>query len=260
MKSIGEKSIRLRINHLFFVCWLVSSSFPFWDRPAALLAQETQPALAGETTNRPSAAKTGAAGGAWSPALTGERHPLYRISRSDVVELNFSFTPEFHQVLTVQPDGYLTLKELPPLHVAGMTVPQLQAALEEAYASILHDPEITVVLKDFERPYFTVSGEVSRPGKYELRGETTVTEALAIAGGLTNQAKHSQVVLFRRVSEQMAEAKLLNIKHMFQTRNLGEDIAIHSGDMLFVPQNGLSKIRRFLPTSTLSLYGNATRF
>ncbi|MBS1852380.1 MAG: polysaccharide export protein [Acidobacteria bacterium] len=225
-----------------------------------MLAQEAPPVLAGETVSRPWDAKTGTAGGAWSPALTGERHPLYRIARSDVVELNFSFTPEFHQVLTVQPDGYLALKDLPALYAAGMTVPQLQEALVEAYAGILRDPEITVILKDFERPYFTVSGEVARPGKYELRGEMTVTEALAVAGGWNGQAKHSQVVLFRRVSPLMAEAKLLNLKRMFQTRDLGEDVAVHSGDMLFVPRNALSKIRQFLPTSSLGLYGNATRF
>jgi polysaccharide export outer membrane protein len=248
------------MDRVALVCWLALSGFPFWESPAALLAQEAPPVVAGETVSRPWDAKTGTAGGAWSPALTGERHPLYRIARSDVVELNFSFTPEFHQVLTVQPDGYLALKDLPALYAAGMTVPQLQEALVEAYAGILRDPEITVILKDFERPYFTVSGEVARPGKYELRGEMTVTEALAVAGGWNGQAKHSQVVLFRRVSPLMAEAKLLNLKRMFQTRDLGEDVAVHSGDMLFVPRNALSKIRQFLPTSSLGLYGNATRF
>jgi|SRR5215469_1618734 len=55
----------------------------------------------------------------------------------------------------------------------------------------LHDPEVTVLLKDFERSYFIASGEVTRPGKYELHGPTTVTTAVAMAGGFTQQSKHS---------------------------------------------------------------------
>src|SRR5258708_23626990 len=39
------------------------------------------------------------------PAFGGERHPLYRLSKLDTVDLNFTFSPEFNQSLTVQPDG-----------------------------------------------------------------------------------------------------------------------------------------------------------
>ena len=49
------------------------------------------------------------------------------------------------------------------------------------------------MLKDFEKPYVLASGEVTRPGKYELRGDLTVSEAVAMAGGLTHEARHTQV-------------------------------------------------------------------
>src|SRR5258705_11245149 len=44
------------------------------------------------------------------PALTGVRHPLYRLHKSDVVEVKFTFSPEFDQTVTVRPDGYVALK------------------------------------------------------------------------------------------------------------------------------------------------------
>jgi protein involved in polysaccharide export with SLBB domain len=119
---------------------------------------------------------------------------------------------------------------------------------------MLHEPEIDVVLKEFDRPYFIASGEVGKPGKYDLHGDTTVTAAVAIAGGFTGQAKHSQVVLFRHVSDDTVEAKLLNIKSMLAHRDLREDVHLRPGDMLFVPQNLISKIRRYLPVSSLGMY------
>ena len=126
--------------------------------------------------------------------------------------------------------------------------------MKTAYANILHDPVIAVSLKDFEKPYFIASGEVAKPGKYDLRSDLTVTEAVAIAGGFDEKSKPSQVVLFRPVSGGGFEAKLINVKKLLASRNLSEDIRLQPGDMLYVPQNALSKIRPFLPTSGVSAY------
>jgi polysaccharide export outer membrane protein len=223
-------------------------------------AQEQRPSVAVETSGLAETTQSGKADGTWSPALTGERRPLYRLRRSDVIEIGFAFAPEFNQTVSVLPDGFIMLRGLPDLYAAGATVPELRAAIKGAYAATLHDPEVTIVLKDFDRPYFTVSGQVMHAGKYELRADTTVTEAVAIAGGFTEQAKHSQVLVFRRVSDQVAEAHLLNVKHMMNSRNLTEDIHLRPGDLIFVPQNTISKIRRYLPTSSLSLYSTPTQF
>lgn len=224
------------------------------------VAAQAQKLETAEAQARPDAARSGTAGGVWSPALTGERHPLYRLHKSDVLDLNFNFAPEFNQTLTVQPDGFITLRDVPEVYVEGMTLPEFQAAIGKAYAGILQGPEVTVTLKDFDKPYFVASGEVSHPGKYELRGDTTVTEALAMAGGLTRQAKHSQLVLFRRVSDSLAEARVLDVKHMLNSRDLTEDLHLKPGDLLFVPQNTISKVQRYLPVSNLSTYWNPSQF
>lgn len=80
-----------------------------------------------------------------------------------------------------------------------------------------------MALKDLDRPYFIVGGEVGKPGKYELRSDTTVAEAVQIARGLTPDAKHSQVVLFRWVNDDLVETRLLNLKKMLKESSLKED-------------------------------------
>ena len=141
-----------------------------------------------------------------------------------------------------------------------MTVPELQEAIRKAYAATMHDPEVTLVLKDFDPPFFLAGGQVNHPGKYELRADLTVTEGVAIAGGFNDQARHSQVVLFRQVSDDLVESRVLNVKQMLKSRNLEEDIHLKPGDLIYVPQNTISKIRRYLPTSNLSLYSSPTQF
>jgi len=206
------------------------------------------------------AAKPGRADGLGNPLLGGERHPLYRLRPSDVVEISFTVAPEFNQTLTVLPDGNVTLKDAGMVAAQGLNLDEFRAAVEKAYQGYLHDPQVAVALKDFERPYFIVGGEVGRPGKYELRSDTTVAEAVQIAGGLTQQAKHSQVVLFRPVNDDLVEARLLNLKKMLQQRRLQEDAHLQPGDLVFVPQNLISKIDRFLTKPSVSMYVNSSQF
>jgi protein involved in polysaccharide export with SLBB domain len=216
-----------------------------------------------ETTGEPAAAataKSGIADGKASPALTEARRPLYRLCKSDVLDIVFTFSPEFNQTATVQPDGYIPLRGTQQIYAEGTTVPDLGAEIREAYMGVLHDPEVSVTLKDFDKPFFIAGGEVGRPGKYELRSDTTVAEAVAMAGGFSPRAKHSQVVLFRRISDEVVESHLLNIKAMLKSRQLQEDMHLRSGDLLYVPQNLISKIRQFMPASNLSLYSTPTQF
>jgi polysaccharide export outer membrane protein len=146
------------------------------------------------------------------------------------------------------------------IFVESATLAEASNAVRGAYALMLHEPEVTLTLKDFEKPYFIATGEVGHPGKYELRSETTVTEAVAIAGGFTQQAKHSQVVLFRRVSEQFAETRVLNIKQALRARKLDEDVRLRPGDLVYVPQNQISKVRKFIPIPSLGMYYNPASF
>jgi polysaccharide export outer membrane protein len=176
------------------------------------------------------------------------------------VEVTFTVAPEFNQTLTVQPDGYVMLKDAGPVEAQGLTVPEFSHAVQAAYQGYLHDPEAAVVLKDFERPYFVVGGKVGKPGKYELRSDTTVAEAVEIAGGFTAEAKHSQVVLFRRVDEDLVETRVLNLKKMLKENSLKEDVHLRAGDLIFVPQSTISKIARFMSKPSVSMYINPYQF
>lgn len=189
-----------------------------------------------------------------SPTL--QRRSRYQLRLSDVLALSFPFTPEFDQTATVQPDGYITLRGVGSIRVEGQTIPQVIPMLRNAYAKILHDPVITVELRDFERPYFIVGGEVGHPGKFDLRGQTTAVEAVAIAGGLRDSAKHSEVLLFHRVEDGWLRAESVNVKKLLKEGNLEEAAYLQPGDFLYVPKNTFSKIARFIPSTSLGAYVN----
>ena len=146
--------------------------------------------------------------------------PRYRLREGDSFDIQFAFAPEFNETVSVQPDGYITLKSLGTILAEGLTVPEITQKIEQSYAGILHDQQITISLKDFEKPYFLATGQVGKPGKYELRSDLTIIEGIAVAGGLTESSKHSQVVLFRPLPNGLTEAHLIDVKKMLTSRNL----------------------------------------
>lgn len=218
-----------------------------------LLVAIVLPAQTAETHT----SQTGSDASASRGVTLSERQPRYQVRKSDVLGVSFALSPEFDQVISVQPDGFITLKAAGSIPAEGLTVPELTSAIQVAYSKILHQPIVTIDLKEYDKPYFIAAGELGKPGKYELRSDLTVTQAVAVAGGFTQASRHSQVVLFRPSSPGMTEARVINVKKMLKSRDLAEDIHLRPGDMIFVPQNRISKIARYLPTSSLGMYSPA---
>ena len=169
----------------------------------------------------------------------------YRLTPGDVLEFRFPFVPDLNQTVSVQPDGFISLKDIRDLKVQGRTLAQVKEDVLESYAPFVREPVFTISLLQFEKPYFVANGEVATPGRHELRGATTLTQALAFAGGTKNGANLSQVLLFRRLGDNV-EVKEINVKRMFAKRDLAEDPLLRPGDMIVVPKSIIGKLSPLL--------------
>jgi polysaccharide biosynthesis/export protein len=185
-----------------------------------------------------------------------ERHPRYILQREDVLLLTFPLTPELNQTVTVQPDGYINLQNAGSVYAQGLTAPELIVAVKKAYTGVLHDPIIDVDIQDFQKPSFTVSGQVGKPGQYELRADITVAEAIAIAGGMTMPTAKTQVFLFHRVSKDQVEVRKVNLKDVLNGKKVNEDAMMQSGDMIYVPEKFISNFRKYVPYSVGAIAGS----
>jgi polysaccharide export outer membrane protein len=181
-------------------------------------------------------------------AAPTERNPRYRICRSDVLVLSFPLSPELNQKVIVQPDGFISLQNVGYIHVEGLTAAGVVEAVKKAYTGTLHDPIVDVDLADLQKPFFTVLGQVAKPGQYDLRYDITVTQAIAVAGGFAAAGK-TQVFLYRAVSSNWAEVRELKLKDLLNGKNISEDVHLRPGDMIFVPEKAITKFQRYVPYS-----------
>ena len=190
-----------------------------------------------------------------SPRLappTGELR--YVLVPGDVFEIQYRYTPEFNQTVTVQPDGYVSLEIGGDVKVAGRNLDQVRKLVLGAASKRLATPEVIVVLKEFQRPYVVVAGEVVQPGKFELREKVTAVQAVLLAGGFKDSAKSSQILVFRKLNGETAEVKVLNFKTLKRSSDLENDLMLQPGDMILVPRNRLSKVERYVRLASMATF------
>jgi len=180
----------------------------------------------------------------------------YILHAGDVVSLNYRYTPEFNETVTIQPDGYVTLAIVGDIKIAGLTMDEMHDRIVKLAAGRLNNPELSITLKDFEHPYVVVAGEVDKPGKIELRENTTALQAVMLAGGFKDSAKDTKVILFRRINGDMAEVRKLDLHNVHKTSDLERDTELQPGDMLLVTRNKMEHLSRFMKASNLGVYFN----
>jgi polysaccharide export outer membrane protein len=244
--------LRLRAFVWLAIICLGTTTVVFGQEPKATTSAKNEKGLdtpPAEVVQQPASSE----GSADHPGLQ-HRNQRYRVNRDDVLQINFALSPELNQKVMIQPDGYVTLQSIGTIYIAGLTVPEVVVAIKKASANILNDPIIDVDLVDFQRAYFTVSGQVSKPGQYDLRHDTNVSEAIAVAGGLLPTAK-TQVFVYHRVSQSWMEVKKYNLKEVLNGKNVNEVIEMQPGDMVFVPEKFIANFKKYVPY-TAGVYTN----
>jgi polysaccharide export outer membrane protein len=178
----------------------------------------------------------------------------YLLHPGDVLDIEYRYTPEFNQTVSVQPDGYISLQMGGDVKVAGRSLEQVRNLILSRARARLESPELTVVLKEFQKPYVVVAGEVAQPGKFELRENLTAIQAVLLAGGFKDSAKSSQILVFRKLNAETAEVRSLNFKTLKRTSDLENDLTLQPGDMILVPRNRISKIERYVRLASLTTF------
>ena len=121
----------------------------------------------------------------------------YIIGESDLLAINVWHEQELSRVLPVRADGKISLPLIGDLAAGGLTPAQLQAAIVEKLRSYMENPEVTVIVQEPRSQFFTIVGEVMKPGPFPLGQRLSVLDGLAMAGGFKDFAKVKRMYVLR---------------------------------------------------------------
>ena len=142
----------------------------------------------------------GTAGRSAASALRDEPREeivAYRIGPEDLLQISVWNNEAMSRTVPVRPDGNISLPLLNDVHAAGLTPMELRDELMQKLADYMPHPEVSVIVNDVHSFKVAVIGQVPKPNRYELKSAATVMDALAMAGGFTEFASRSRVVVIR---------------------------------------------------------------
>ena len=156
----------------------------------------------------------------------------------DVVAINVWENNNLNTEATIRPDGTITMPLIGDLKAAAETPSSLKAQIKRRLGDFvkLQGTEITVAVKSWRSYRFTIQGEVARPGVFSSDQFLTVSDALALAGGLSRFAKRSELTLLRRDVKTGALRRIpLDYEALASGQRPDMNIYVLAGDTIWVP-------------------------
>ena len=167
----------------------------------------------------------------------------YRIGVGDKINVRVFQVPDLSfDDLVIDTSGNIQMPLIGAVRGSGRTPDEMSADIAERLgAEYLRDPEVTVTVTEAASQKITVDGAVTKPGVYEMRGSTSLLQAVAMAEGPSRVADLSQVAVFRTIDGQRSVA-LFDLTAIRQGR--ADDPQVLGDDVIVVDTSRLNSALR----------------
>ena len=219
-----------------------------WRRLMAAVAVSLLPGLVlAQIPSGPVTSQSSEPTSALTPAVsarlpnTGVSAPAgYTLIPNDEVAVEVYGENDLHTNARLNGEGNLSVPLLGSIHLAGLTLPQAASKLTELYGrDYLVNPKVNVTLIGYAKRRFSVLGQVSHPGSFEMPDESPagidLLEAIAMAGGYTRIAAPERVTVRRHKATGGDEIIKVNAKRM--VKGSGGSFRVEPGDTVTVGES-----------------------
>ena len=201
-------------------------------------AAGAKPAQTSPAPSKPPIVKSPAVVGTAKPPVAvpaGTTVPAdYLIGPEDILTIVFWREKDLSSDVVVRPDGRISLPVLQDVNAAGLTPEQLRDALTKTAERFVEDPNVTVIVKEINSRRVFITGQVAKPGPYNVTSPMTVVQLIAFAGGLLEYADGEKILIMRTENSNPTSFRF-NYKDVREGKNLKQNIQLKPGDTVIVP-------------------------
>lgn len=167
-------------------------------------------------------------------ARSAEIPENYTIGLGDVLEIFVWRNEQLSRNVVVRPDGKISLPLIQDIQAQGLTVVQLKKEITRRFDGHLDHPKVTIIVSQINSYKVNVLGRVVRPGVYSITGDTTLVEAISMAGGFTEWANTKKITVI--TNQEGKEKKItVNYKKVASGDDTSQNIILKRGDTIIVP-------------------------
>jgi polysaccharide biosynthesis/export protein len=169
-------------------------------------------------------------------------HPIndfkssYVIGPEDVLEILVWKNENLSRVVTVRPDGNISLPLIGEVRAAGLDPEALRDEIVARVSEYQIVPGVSVIVNEVNSYNVYILGEVNAPGKYQLKSNTTLLQVISLAGGFTPFASRNDIKVLRKKNlESQEEVFKIRYKDIVSKEDATQNIILKPGDTIVVP-------------------------
>lgn len=171
----------------------------------------------------------------------------YTLGANDVITITVQRHPEVSGKYEINAEGKIQFEFVGDILISGMTKDQARDLIAKRLEKYIINPDVTVVITEYNSKVVYVVGEVGAPGKIFMRGDTiTVRDALLAANLPQLTASTDNATLFTPSDNGKVVLKKVNVFALLYKGDLRQNYTMKPGDTLYLPATLWAKVARFL--------------
>ena len=163
----------------------------------------------------------------------------------DVVTISVYQDPKLDRQVLIGPTGMISFPLAGQIKAGGLTPDALANVIKSRLrGKFTEEPDVTVslvsakIIEEDLKPKIFITGEVLRPGPFVMRTKLDLMQAIAVAGGFSPFAAKKRIQIRRKING-VESLFVFNYDDFFSGRNFDDNIILHEGDVIIVPERGL---------------------
>lgn len=171
----------------------------------------------------------------------------YRLGPEDVISITVFNQERYSKSgILIPPDAVISHPLIPEgVHVAGKTTKQVADEITKRLDEYVIDPKVTVSLDKAQSAVFWVVGDVAQPGIRPMTRRLSVTEALAVSGGVLDTGDKKKVMVMRRRADGILQPTIINVAAI-EKGKMPDNYFLNPGDQVIVPGNRMKNLKGLL--------------
>jgi polysaccharide export outer membrane protein len=174
--------------------------------------------------------------GAFALLMLSTSRADYLLGPNDLIRIAVYGNEDLATETRISDSGKITFPLLGEIEVGGLSVGEAETLIERLLSErgYVRDPQVNIAVQEYRSHEVAVLGFVNKPGRYALDTASTVTQLIALAGGVNPQGDDRTIVT--RVRNGQTYREELNLKELLEEGKASEDILAEDGDVIFVPR------------------------
>lgn len=170
----------------------------------------------------------------------------YHLRIGDSLVISIYGEPNSTRAVNVDPTGCISYLFVNALQVRGKTIGEARIALQKKLDNYYKTPLVSITLTNFAGIYYSILGEVRQPGRYRIKGQSTLLSAIAQAVGFKTQEyrfeTYDQADLKRSFLARNNEYYPVDFERLIKRGDTAQDVVLEGGDYIYIAPSYLDRI------------------